>query len=107
MTVWTIPGTIDRVIDGDTVVAHLQIMPGKEWHGEHVRVQGINTPELSQSGGAAARDFARQLLPLEMAVTFVLTKQDKYGRVLAKIVLPDGRDFGDTMIAAGYAVPYL
>jgi endonuclease YncB( thermonuclease family) len=107
MTVWTMPATVDRVIDGDTVVVHLKFMPGKELHGEHVRIEGINAPELSQAGGAASRDYARTLLPVESAVTLVMARGDKYGRVLAKVILSDGRDFGDVMIAGGHAAPYL
>jgi endonuclease YncB( thermonuclease family) len=107
MTVWTMPASVDRVIDGDTVVVHMNFMPGKELHGEHVRVQGINAPERSALGGAAATDYARELLPVESEITLIMTRSDKYGRVLAKIILADGRDFGDLMIAAGHAVPYL
>jgi endonuclease YncB( thermonuclease family) len=107
MTVWTMPAMVDRVIDGDTIVVHMQFMPGKELHGEHVRVQGINAPELSQAGGAEARDYARGLLPIESPITLVMSKEDKYGRCLAKIIMADGRDFGDVMLAAGQAVPYM
>jgi endonuclease YncB( thermonuclease family) len=107
MTVWTMSATVDRVIDGDTVVVHMRYMPGKELHGEHVRVEGINAPELSQAGGAASRDFARELLPIESDITLVMSRSDKYGRVLAKIVLADGRNFGDVMVLAGHAVPYM
>jgi endonuclease YncB( thermonuclease family) len=101
------PATVDRVIDGDTVVVHMLFMPGKELHGEHVRIEGINAPELSQAGGAAARDYARTLLPPETDIKLVMSRTDKYGRVLAKILFPDGRDFGNEMIVAGHAVPYL
>src|SRR5215216_3568128 len=104
---WNVPATVDRVIDGDTVVVHLQFMPGKELHGEHVRVEGINAPERSQAGGSAATDYARELLPVGSLIMLTMGKIDKYGRVLAKIRLADGSDFGDLMIASGNAVPYL
>jgi endonuclease YncB( thermonuclease family) len=40
-------------------------------------------------------------------VTLIATKKDKYGRFLARIILPTGDSLGDLMIAAGQAVPYL
>ncbi len=104
--VFTIPAVVDRVIDGDSLIVHLHVLPGKEWHGEHVRVEGINAPELSQEGGAAARDFARQLLPALSPVTLVTSRPEKYGRLLASVRLTDGTDFSTLMLAAGHAVPY-
>lgn len=101
--VYTMPATVDRVVDGDTMVAHLELLPGEAWHGRHVRVEGINAPELSAAGGAAARDFAAGLAPAGAEVTLVASRRDKYGRVLAKVVLADGTDFAATMLAAGHA----
>lgn len=103
--VYTLPGVIDRVIDGDTVVVHVGILPGKELHGESVRVAGINAPELRNAGGAAARDYLSELLPAGTEVLVIASREDKYGRLLARIVLPDGRDASDLMLSAGHAVP--
>lgn len=103
--VFNLPGEIDRVIDGDSIVVHLSIMPGKELHGEHVRVAGINAPELRHEGGTAARDFLAALLPPGTLVTLVASREDKYGRLLALVVLDDGRDVSTIMLAEGQAVP--
>jgi len=103
--VFTMPGVVDRVIDGDSVVVHVGIMPGIEMHGIHVRLQGINAPELRNAGGPAARDHLMTLLPIETVITLVSSQEDKYGRLLARIVLPDGSDVSSLMLSSGNAVP--
>ncbi len=103
---WTYPAVIDEVHDGDTVVLHVRLTPSVEWHGVHARVEGINAPELRAEGGAASRDFAKTLLPPGAKVTLFVSRPEKYGRLLAKIVLSDGSDFSTAMITAGHAVAY-
>lgn len=106
-TIWTMPAIVERIIDGDTVVACIEVMPGMQLNEEHIRVQGINAPELGTALGIDARIFAESLLPIGCGVVLTMSSRDKYGRVLAKIKLPDGRDFGDTMMQTGHAVAYM
>lgn len=107
--VWTYPAAVDRVYDGDTIVCHVLIHPneGGELHDIHVRVEGINAPELNTALGKEAKQFAETLLPVGEQVMLIARKRDKYGRFLARITLSNGSDFGDKMIASGHAVPYL
>ena len=97
------------VIDGDT----LTLMQDGE--KETVRVLGINTPETKYSSrgvecyGAEASAYAKTLLEgsevtLEQDVS--QDSRDKYNRILAYVGLADGRDFGQVMIADGYAYEY-
>lgn len=104
--VFTYPAVIDRVIDGDTIVCHIQITPSEERHDVNVRVEGINAPERSQAGGPEATAYASTLLPIGSPVTLVASREDKYSRFLARIMLPDGRDFSSEMLLAGHAIPY-
>ena len=104
--VFTLPAVVDRVIDGDSLVVHLKFLPGKELHGEHVRVEGINAPELHHEGGRRARVAAQALCPPGTPVTLVMAREDKYGRILAAVRLPDGSDFGQRMIEGGFAEPW-
>lgn len=111
--VWQYPGVVDRIIDGDTVVCHVLIAPEDEQHAVSVRVDGINALELSQQYGGEARDYAISILPPGTQVTLIARKREKYGRFLARIVLPDGSDFGGLMLVAKasdgvtpLAVPY-
>ncbi len=107
--VWVYPAGVDHVHDGDTVICHVLMHPneGGELHEVSVRVEGINAPELNTAAGTAAKAHAAALLPPDTQVMLVARKRDKYGRFLARIVLPSGEDFSSLMIAAGHAVPYL
>jgi endonuclease YncB( thermonuclease family) len=96
--IWTFPGAVDSVTDGDTIVVHILWRPGEEGHGINVRIEGINAIELSQKFGAEARDYLLTLLPSGTQVTLVARKREKYGRFLSQVILPDGRSAGQEML---------
>lgn len=104
--VWTYPAEINEWHDGDTPICHIHLSPTIEWHGVHVRVEGINAPELHDAGGLAARDYANEICPPNSQVTLLASRPEKYGRFLARIQLPDGRDFSTLMIESGHAAAY-
>jgi len=106
--VWVYPAGVDHVHDGDTVIMHVLIHPneGGELHAVSVRVEGINAPETNTAEGKAAKAYAASLLPSGSQVMLTARKRDKYGRWLARIVLPNGDDFSTLMIVAGHAVAY-
>jgi micrococcal nuclease len=101
------PAIVVSWIDGDSCKVDRQTKPGETIKADDVRVHGINAPELKDAGGAAARDYAGILAPPGTQVILVASKEDKYGRFLARVILPNGDSLGDLMIAAGHAVPYL
>lgn len=103
---WRMPAVVERIIDGDTIEMSIMVMPGMELNHEHVRVEGINAPEMGTTAGRDATIFAQGLLPIGMLVTLIMNHRDKYGRVLARIQLPDGRDFSALMLDANQAVVY-
>lgn len=105
--VYVFPAIIDSWHDGDTPYVHRGTKPGEVIHGEHIRVQGIDAPELHDAGGAAARDYANSIAPPGTLVTLTATKTEAYGRFLAKITLPDGSDFSERMIDSGHATPFM
>ncbi len=97
------------VVDGDTVKI---ILNNKS---ETVRVIGINTPETVHPSkpvecfGVASSNKAKELLfDKSVQVVFDETQgeRDKYGRLLAYLILPDGKDFGRSMIDGGFAYEY-
>lgn len=105
MTVWTYPATVIRVVDGDTIRLNLDL--GLHiWRTDNCRIAGINAPELNTVEGKVAAAAAGELLHAGDAVTFVSRQLDKYGRPLGDLQLADGSDFGQRMLAGGYAVPY-
>jgi len=97
------------VTDGDTFKVSIKGVV------ESVRVLGINTPETKYSNrgvecfGAEASSYATTLLEntsVQLTSDDSQDTRDKYGRLLAYVTLPDGRDFGQVMIADGYAYEY-
>jgi len=99
-----------RVVDGDTVEIETDTGPLK------VRVIGIDTPEtVHQSkpvepGGPEATARAKELLEGQAVVLHYdpnHSRWDRYGRLLAYLQLPDGRDFGLVMVIEGYAAVYV
>ncbi len=100
---------VRRVVDGDTVVLY------KGDREETVRVLGIDAPETEKSPdgpecfASEATQKAKDLLEGQ-TVTFTQDatqdERDAYGRLLGYITLPDGSDFGATMITQGYAKEY-
>jgi micrococcal nuclease len=102
------PGTttIERVVDGDTIVVR---------GGERVRLIGMDTPETVdprrpvQCFGEAASRRAKQLLPVGTSVRLVydVDRYDRYGRTLAYVYrASDGLFVNASLVQDGYAVVY-
>jgi endonuclease YncB( thermonuclease family) len=73
-----------RVTDGDTIVVEAS------GHVVKVRLFGIDCPESKQEGGTQATWFTRDAA-LDRTVTVISQDTDRYGPMVAEIVLPDGR----------------
>jgi endonuclease YncB( thermonuclease family) len=85
-----------RVVDGDTLVIEA---PG---HVEKIRLFGIDCPESRQSGGEHATWFTDNLVR-SRTVTVIEHDTDRYGRSVAEITLPDGRDLSRELVKYGQA----
>jgi endonuclease YncB( thermonuclease family) len=75
---------------------------------EMIRVVLVNAAELDAPGGRAARDavrawFAREVDPTN--VPLLLKGRDKYKRLLADVVLPDGRKLSQFILSLSGSVP--
>ena len=94
---------VTYVIDGDTVVLA---------DGRHVRLIGIDTPELGH-GGRASQPFAQtarsvlvRLLAASsdrVALRYGQTRRDHYGRTLAHLFLADDTSVSAALLRQGYA----
>ena len=106
---------IVRVIDGDTVVADVDLGFNTWRRDEHLRLFGIDTPERrkeTMDGWRAAKDaLAQRIEGRELIICTVKNKRGdedvgKYGRYLVKIY--DGDHLvNDWMIEQGLAVVYV
>jgi endonuclease YncB( thermonuclease family) len=101
-----------RVIDGDTVLVEAMPWPDHRIN-TYVRLRGIDTPELKSSCPAfreaarKAQDQLKSLMSDQQQVELTEISGDKYfGRVVATLVLADGRRPAELLLEQGLAEPY-
>jgi endonuclease YncB( thermonuclease family) len=89
---------IGEAHDGDTIQA---------WHLNevHIRLYGINAPELATKAGPASRDNLVKLCPPGL-YTVDLMGREKYGRTMGLIKLPGGSDASTAQVSGRFAVPW-
>jgi micrococcal nuclease len=111
---------IVHVYDGDTVYADIDLGFKHTMHDVHLRLFGINTPEVTGEDrelGLVAKS-ALVLKVLNKVVTIrtikptkdvfpASDKTEKYGRYLAVIILEDGTDVNKWLVDNNYASVYL
>ena len=100
---------VTRVVDGDTI----KILINRE--EKTIRLIGLDTPETVHPNkpvecfGIEASNEAKRLLTdkrIDLEFDKSQGEQDKYGRVLAYVILEDGTNFNQYMIEQGYAYEY-
>lgn len=111
MTAWEVPGTIVRWVDGDTLIADLDL----GWHvrlRQAIRIDGIAAPEKATARGKVAKAFVEHAWPAGTAIVVVsrriLGSFEKYGRILADVEaeLNGAESVGEIILAAGHALPW-
>ena len=83
------------VVDGDTIVIDKT----------HIRLAGIDAPELDHPYGKQAK-WAMVQLCKGQTVTARIRPELSYDRVVAECSLPDGRDLAAEMVRAGMALDW-
>lgn len=108
---------IDRVIDGDTVVAVVDL-GFRLFHVLTLRLVGIDAPELSipeeRSRALEASAYLTKLLLACDNKVLIRTvkdvhdtdKPDSFGRFLATLYDHTGMNLNEAMVAGGYAKPW-
>jgi micrococcal nuclease len=119
-TFWTYSGgkihgesvIVSKVYDGDTIVV------GRGWKKTTIRLIGVDTPETVhpekpvQFYGPEASDFTKQsLLGKWVRLEFEAPNRpggsiDHYGRTLAYVVTPGGKNFDLELVRLGYGRAY-
>ncbi|HWB26422.1 MAG TPA: thermonuclease family protein [Chitinophagaceae bacterium] len=100
ITLFGKPAKVIRVIDGDTFVIET---------GEHVRVLGINAPEMKTFYGEPAKEHLLALIDgktVDLEPDHISKNKDVYGRLLRYVYL-DGIDIDKKMVSDGYAIAFL
>lgn len=105
--------TLALAVSAPAAAESISIPPGfPTWDGDtilggknRIRIWGIDAPELSDRGGEASRDFLRALVAGKPLTCEVLDR-DRYGRRVARCILPDGRDLACEMVRAGHAMDW-
>jgi endonuclease YncB( thermonuclease family) len=91
-----VPGQGHRLADGDTITVLHERRP------EIIRLNGIDAPEKGQAFGERAKQFTAQL-SFGQVVEVIVRNQDRYGRTVADVRLPDGRSLNHEVVSSGYA----
>lgn len=97
---WSVWATVTRWIDGDTLVADLDLGWQTWRHSSHVRLLGIDAAEPREPGGPEATARVVALCPVGTVVRLESRRLDSFGRVLGSITLPDGRDLVGVLLGA-------
>lgn len=104
-----------RVVDGDTFKINIDL--GFEVHlgPKSVRLYGVNTPESRTKNieekkmGLAAKEFTDQWVKKagsKVKIETILDKNEKYGRILARVWNEAGECLNEEIIKAGLAKEY-
>jgi len=90
-------GVVIRVVDGDTV----WVQTSASQSLLKVRIQGIDAPEICQTGGSQAHQALKNRV-LGQGVTVASGAHDNYGRTVGKLYW-QGQDVGRWLVANGHA----
>jgi len=88
------------VSDGDTIKI---LQDGKE---VKIRLAGVDCPEKGQPFGNAAKIFTSEKCFGKQVKINIVQKSDRYGRVVADVILPDGNSLSHELVKAGLAWHY-
>jgi len=91
------PARVVGVSDGDT----LTVLAAGDRQVK-VRLYGVDAPETGQDFGRRAKQAASELA-FGKAVRVRPARVDRYGRTVAEVMLPDGRDLGREIVRRGMA----
>ncbi len=99
--------TVARIIDGDTLDIDC---PDGRYYRTRIRLLGVDTPETVKPDtpvehfGLKAHEFTESAA-MGRTVTLKLDRvktRDTYNRLLAYVILPDGTNLNERIVATGY-----
>jgi len=99
-----------RVIDGDTIVAEVDL-GFSTFKRVNVRLVGIDAPEVrtrdlkEKERGKESKDYLEDIFSINKNFTLISNKLDKYGRCLGTIMIDD-LNINEEMVELGLAKFY-
>lgn len=90
-------GKVRYVHDGDTLYLY-GLKPA-------IRLWGVDAPEVGRKGAQAAKS-ALIKLSKEKRISYIPIDTDKYGRIVARLFLSDGREINCVLIGQGVVKQY-
>jgi endonuclease YncB( thermonuclease family) len=96
----TFTGRVVGVTDGDTIAV---LAPGNARY--RIRLSGIDAPEHNQAFGTRSKQNLSRLV-FGKSVTLDCGKEESYGRLVCKVLLPNGEDADLDQVRAGLAWHY-
>lgn len=111
---WIYNAEVKKIIDGDTfdIIIDLGFDTLRK---ARVRLYGVNTPESRTKNleekkmGLAAKEFTDQWLTTanhKVKIETIIDKNEKYGRILAKVWNQSGSCLNTDIVASGLAREY-
>ena len=101
-----------RVIDGDTIVADIDLGFGMCVRKRSIRLAGIDAPEtrttsiLEKTAGKLVTEVVRKILGQSKVLTIQSREIDKFGRPLARVILDDNVRLDHALLRLGIAHDY-
>lgn len=112
MHLYNYTAVIERVIDGDTIVAMVDL-GFEQFSRKTFRLFGIDAQEMrgveKEKGRLVKEALEAMILNQKVFLKSFEDKKDKYGRYLAEIFLTEQEgdpSVNQWMVAQGYATPY-
>jgi micrococcal nuclease len=111
---WISNAEVKKVVDGDTFDIIIDLGFDTFRKGR-VRLYGVNTPESRTSNleekkmGLAAKEFTDQWLTTaghKIKIETILDKNEKYGRILARVWNEAGECLNEAIVKSGLAREY-
>jgi micrococcal nuclease len=116
-TLYTYRCKLIRVVDGDTIIAHIDL-GFDTWSLKSIRLVGIDTPEIRTKNleekllGQQAKDEVSRIFQKyqnennEIYFYLKSTKYDNFGRCLGIVYTIDDLNVNDYLLENGFAVKY-
>ena len=80
---------VTRVIDGDTIIADIDLGFNITHSQQRIRLSGLDTPAASTKAGKEATAFVKDLIEgKEVHINTFKDKKEKWGRYLGEIIIP-------------------